>query len=159
MAVDIDECAENTDGCAHTCTNSIGSYSCSCQSGYRLASNGLWCTGERKAALIPLQNHDTKPNLPDVNECAEETDSCQQRCSNTMGSYSCDCHPGYKLASNGLTCNDIDECSENINGCAQNCTNTQGSYTCSCRPGYSLASDDHGCMGKIRKPLIRQYLI
>ena len=66
-----------------------------------------------------------------------------------MGSYSCDCGPGYRLASNGLKCDDIDECGENIDGCAQNCTNTQGSYTCSCRPGYSLESDDHGCMGKI----------
>ena len=79
----------------------------------------------------------------------EETDSCQQQCFNTMGSYSCDCGAGYRLASDGLTCIDIDECSENRDGCAQNCTNTQGSYTCSCHPGFRLDSDDHGCRGKI----------
>ena len=43
---DIDECIEDTDGCAQTCTNSIGSYSCSCNSGYRLANNGRGCNGQ-----------------------------------------------------------------------------------------------------------------
>ena len=90
-----------------------------------------------------------KPNFSDINECTEGTDTCQQLCLNTMGSYSCDCDPGYRLASDGFICNDIDECGENPDGCAQNCTNTEGSYTCSCRLGYSLASDDHWCMGKI----------
>ena len=100
-----------------------------------------------------------KPNLSDINECIEETDSCQQQCSNTMGSYRCDCDPGYRLASNGLTCNDIDECGENTDGCAQNCTNTRGSYTCSCCPGYRLASDDHGCMGKINIASVKYFML
>ena len=43
---DINECAEDTDGCAQLCTNTIGSYTCSCRSGYRLAIDGRWCTGE-----------------------------------------------------------------------------------------------------------------
>jgi hypothetical protein len=43
--VDINECTENIDGCAHVCTNTIGSYQCSCRTGYRLASNGLQCAG------------------------------------------------------------------------------------------------------------------
>ena len=42
---DIDECAESTNGCSQTCNNTIGSYMCSCDFGYRLASNGRVCNG------------------------------------------------------------------------------------------------------------------
>ena len=42
---DINECNLNTDGCAHICTNTIGSYTCSCRTGYRLLSNGRSCQG------------------------------------------------------------------------------------------------------------------
>lgn len=42
---DINECNENIDACDHLCSNTVGSYTCSCRSGYRLASNGLTCNG------------------------------------------------------------------------------------------------------------------
>ena len=43
---DINECAIDMDGCAHDCINTIGSYVCSCRTGYRLASNGHSCLGK-----------------------------------------------------------------------------------------------------------------
>ena len=43
---DIDECAEDTDDCAQVCTDTDLGYTCSCQSGYRLASNGHGCDGK-----------------------------------------------------------------------------------------------------------------
>ena len=43
---DIDECATNNGGCESDCTNTIGSFSCSCGTGYKLDGNGLNCTGE-----------------------------------------------------------------------------------------------------------------
>ena len=43
--VDINECTEDTDGCAQDCRNTIGSYTCSCITGYRLASDGRGCIG------------------------------------------------------------------------------------------------------------------
>ena len=46
MITDIDECAEGTAGCAQTCTNQDGSYSCSCGSGYRLAADTHGCEGK-----------------------------------------------------------------------------------------------------------------
>ena len=44
--VDIDECTSGIDLCAHNCTNSIGSYICSCDRGHRLNEDGLQCDGE-----------------------------------------------------------------------------------------------------------------
>ena len=44
--LDINECDTANGGCEHNCTNTIGSFSCSCDTGYQLDENGLNCTGE-----------------------------------------------------------------------------------------------------------------
>ena len=47
--IDIDECALNTDGCDSNseCENSAGSFSCVCNSGYKLStSSHTTCVGE-----------------------------------------------------------------------------------------------------------------
>ena len=103
--IDIDECAENSDGCAQLCTNTVGNYTCSCRSGYRLASDGHWCAGIFEATLKQC-NYILNFSL-DVNECVEETDTCQRLCINTMGSYSCDCITGYRLALDGSSCRGV----------------------------------------------------
>ncbi|KAI0227249.1 E-selectin [Lamellibrachia satsuma] len=36
---DVDECVKNTDGCAQECTNTLGSYVCSCRPGYNVSTN------------------------------------------------------------------------------------------------------------------------
>ena len=41
----------------------------------------------------------------DVNECQLETDNCAQVCTNTPGSYTCGCDPGYELDGDGFSCN------------------------------------------------------
>ena len=41
---DIDECLNFGEGCQHNCTNTIGSYYCSCADGYYLDDNGHNCT-------------------------------------------------------------------------------------------------------------------
>jgi len=43
---DIDECATSNGGCEQICNNTIGSFYCSCDTGYQLDVNGLNCTGE-----------------------------------------------------------------------------------------------------------------
>ena len=43
--IDINECKEGTDNCAHRCENSIGSYKCDCSLGCELASDGVSCDG------------------------------------------------------------------------------------------------------------------
>ena len=46
MYVDIDECERGTDGCDHNCTNTDGSYYCTCMDGYELESDNHTCTGD-----------------------------------------------------------------------------------------------------------------
>ena len=43
--IDIDECANNTDNCIQTCTNTEGSFTCGCNDGYILDSDGTTCNG------------------------------------------------------------------------------------------------------------------
>ena len=44
MLVYADECAQSLHNCAHVCTNTPGSYTCSCNSGFTLADDGRTCT-------------------------------------------------------------------------------------------------------------------
>ena len=46
LLTDIDECSLGTDSCSQSCTNTIGSYTCSCNTGYTLNSDGYTCDGE-----------------------------------------------------------------------------------------------------------------
>ena len=46
LVSDIDECSDGISGCNQTCTNTIGSYTCSCQSRfYTLNADGHTCDG------------------------------------------------------------------------------------------------------------------
>ncbi|XP_033117071.1 fibrillin-2-like [Anneissia japonica] len=124
---DNDECSNGQDQiegalfCEHTelCVNTLGSYECSCRSGYELHPNEKECT--------------------DINECDRSTDNCAStaECSNTIGSYNCTCNEGYE--GNGIDCTDINECFTRANPCSltADCFNTDGSVYCVCKNGYS----------------------
>ena len=45
LLTDIDECSDDTHGCTFNCTNTNGSYVCSCDAGYQLNEDGLQCDG------------------------------------------------------------------------------------------------------------------
>ena len=42
--------------------------------------------------------------LSDVDECAMNNAGCEHECVNTEASYSCQCHPGYRLHPNQHDC-------------------------------------------------------
>uniref|UniRef100_A0A3B3BIE7 Hemicentin 1 n=1 Tax=Oryzias melastigma TaxID=30732 RepID=A0A3B3BIE7_ORYME len=74
-----------------------------------------------------------------INEC-EMRDTCQHECMNTPGSHRCLCPAGYRLMTNGKTCQ-VDECLEQNIQCGMNrmCFNMRGSYECidtPCPPNY-----------------------
>ena len=82
--VAIDECSSNNGGCDHICTDTAGSFECSCNTGYALTADGLTCM--------------------DTDECQLNTDNCQQTCTNTAGGFTCSCNSGYTLNGDGRTC-------------------------------------------------------
>ncbi|CAH1799684.1 unnamed protein product [Owenia fusiformis] len=76
--------------------------------------------------------------LVDIDECAQGTHNCHQdaNCTNTDGSFGCNCNPGY--SGDGVTCADDDECTLNTHNCDINavCNNAVGSFLCACDSGY-----------------------
>ncbi len=98
----MDECAQDTDGCAQTCANNNGSFLCSCGTGYTLANDGLGCDGKSLTMIGILQC--TLYIFSDIDECIENTDGCAQTCTNNVGSFVCSCDIGYFLAANNMGC-------------------------------------------------------
>ena len=45
LLTDINECNTNNGGCEQICTNTMGSYECSCSPRYLLSTNGHSCLG------------------------------------------------------------------------------------------------------------------
>ncbi|KAF8820944.1 putative Latent-transforming growth factor beta-binding [Cardiosporidium cionae] len=116
----INECATNVALCDHQCVDLSPGYTCACNSGYRLHSNGFSCI--------------------DVDECVEIPNSCSHNCSNLAGSFQCTCPSGYALGEDNKTCIDVDECSANHGKgpCEDLCVNTKGGYHCDCGIGFKL---------------------
>ncbi|XP_053372966.1 uncharacterized protein LOC123561091 [Mercenaria mercenaria] len=107
------------------CTNTIGSHTCSCRSGYSLSNN----------------------SCVDIDECNDPAlNTCEQVCTNTVGGFSCSCNSGYNINTNDTTkCTDYDECSAGVSGCEHICTNKPGRYNCECYFGFLLNSDRKTC--------------
>ena len=98
----------NSDGCDHICMNIPGSYNCSCNRGYTLNNDSLTCAGIAMAIkkLLDGINNYTTPFTLDIDECemSESGGMCNHTCVNTLGSYECQCNIGYRLLSDGFTC-------------------------------------------------------
>ena len=45
LSADINECTEGTSGCTQSCSNTLGSFQCGCNNGFRLSGNGRTCNG------------------------------------------------------------------------------------------------------------------
>ncbi|KAK7938975.1 hypothetical protein WMY93_002301 [Mugilogobius chulae] len=137
---DIDDCVDSAATCSpgtcvHSemtcgpvavCNNTIGSYSCTCEEGYRETN---------------INYEPSSDNICiDINECVEEPTVCGSNgdCFNTEGSFYCECFSGYRLNLTKIRiddpCVDIDECSETVELCGPRsfCANRPGTYTCAC---------------------------
>jgi len=91
------------------CTNTIGSFTCACKTGY--SGNGVTCNGTFCSWLefhfqyffFPFPFFfflsfffEIKWNI-DINECSTNNGGCATtaKCTNTIGSFTCACNSGY----------------------------------------------------------------
>ncbi|XP_019723478.1 latent-transforming growth factor beta-binding protein 4 isoform X1 [Hippocampus comes] len=162
---DIDECADVSQCPGQICVNSVGSYRCvSCRPGYTLTNKqctdvnecedsslcpGGQCVntkGSYKCVDCRQGYRATNGVCEDVDECLNESACETERvCVNTVGSFRCNCLPGYRTFGRGRPCRDIDECLEE-NWCPPTgeCVNTPGSFRCVCPQGYALDEGHDG---------------
>uniref|UniRef100_A0AAZ3Q2V8 Fibrillin 2b n=1 Tax=Oncorhynchus tshawytscha TaxID=74940 RepID=A0AAZ3Q2V8_ONCTS len=127
LIADIDECTIMNGGCDTHCTNSEGSYECSCSEGYALMPDLRTCA--------------------DIDECEDSPDICDGgQCTNVPGEYRCLCYDGFMASMDMRTCIDVNECELNPNICLHgDCENTKGSFICHCQLGYFVKKGSTGC--------------
>ena len=125
--VNVDECLAGNGGCAQTCTDSDGSFACSCEAGFTLNADDLSCD--------------------DVDECSTSNGGCAQTCTNESGAFACSCEAGFTLNGDGATCDDVDECATNNGGCDAaffTCANNAGGVP-TCVDINECATNNGGC--------------
>ena len=55
--------------------------------------------------LLPIYTrYKTFYFFPDINECEENTHDCEMTCTNSAGSFVCECMDGYRLDDNMRNC-------------------------------------------------------
>ncbi|KAM8986090.1 latent-transforming growth factor beta-binding protein 4 [Ara ararauna] len=87
------------------------------------------------------------PEAPAGSVCERNPQLCGPgRCVPHRGGYSCLCHPGFWLSTQGTHCIDVDECRRSPRPCTHGrCENTVGSYRCLCQAGYRPSAAGTEC--------------
>ncbi|XP_061188876.1 mucin-like protein [Saccostrea echinata] len=126
---DINECETGRHGCSQMCINVDGDYNCACHSGFNLQNDRKMCEKVKDTcSLFPGLNcsygciqsaqdpgeiiclcengfqlaSDMKTCI-DIDECQKNT-TCDHNCTNTAGSFECECAIGYELQNDGISC-------------------------------------------------------
>ncbi|XP_065939071.1 uncharacterized protein [Magallana gigas] len=168
---DINECSESAaNGCYDNnhCENTIGGYTCSCPTNFELKGDGKTCESKFQCASNHGCSHTcgkigevdtcscpagyeldgTKKNCVDIDECSSDAlHRClaanNVSCSNTVGSYVCNCVSSQYVKSQDIVCVDADECTLGTANCPSNslCVNRDQGFDCNCVSGYTKVGD------------------
>ncbi|BFZ01255.1 hypothetical protein BsWGS_04294 [Bradybaena similaris] len=63
---EVDECRTSDHDCEHNCVNTLGSYYCTCRSGFQLHSDGKRCEPSCGGSIDDAYGNITSPSFPDV---------------------------------------------------------------------------------------------
>jgi plastocyanin len=156
---DLDECDAGTHGCVNAvCNNTVPGYECICNDGYQLEADQRTCSrcdnkwGPGCSKFCSCKEPTTVCNestgcaecitgftggdcTEDQNECAVSPCGSNANCTNTVGSFVCTCHDGYKR--NNGTCVEINECESGPCKNGAICKDMFLGYNCSCALGYT----------------------
>uniref|UniRef100_A0A672JTZ8 Latent-transforming growth factor beta-binding protein 1 n=1 Tax=Sinocyclocheilus grahami TaxID=75366 RepID=A0A672JTZ8_SINGR len=132
---DVDECEDETQLCVPNgkCLNTEGLFLCECDAGFVSTRDPPGCEGTYTHILSS-----THPAVvcPDSQQCyVDECNTCGSHgvCQNTIGSFSCQCDPGFKDSQDGQGCVDVNECELLGNVCGEvTCENREGTFLCLC---------------------------
>lgn len=130
---DIDECSEGSSGCTQQCTNTPGSFSCSCRPGYTLTHDQKTCQGW--SIVFP------------AHKVFDNRKQFRQKATRSCGSLLLPSFSEFLWEAKTFTAADVDECGEDNGGCAQLCQNEGGTHSCSCQIGFTIAADAVSCQG------------
>ncbi|KAI8434520.1 hypothetical protein MSG28_012522 [Choristoneura fumiferana] len=138
----IDECSIMPQLCKPgRCHDTAGGFTCGCDHGYIVILPGVH-------ECRPLPGYRLTPSIDsceDVEECANSRLCEHGECRNTIGSFRCECKPGYTLRDNA--CRDVDECARPRPLCRNGtCENLPGSYMCHCDEGFKPGANND-CIG------------
>lgn len=141
-----------------TCTDSDGSYSCECDRGWE--GDGIECDDIDMCLTADCGNHDTCYDVVatedpigydckcsigwdeadahckvDIDECSENRCNRNTKCTNTDGSFECNCNQNYEPnpgdgSPSALTCLYIDRCAPGVQECLNGATCNQGTRGC-----------------------------
>ena len=137
----VDECALGTHNCHINaiCSDTQGSFSCACNSGFTDAISVPQGTSCTCPSGYTASGTGTMSMCSNINECALGTHNCHPNaaCTDMPGSFTCACKPGY--SGSGKACTNVNECITGNHNCLSNavCTDTDGSFSCACKPGFS----------------------
>jgi len=131
-----DECLVDNGGCSHTCTDTDGSYMCSCPEDFVLS-------GDLRTCVSIAENPDQVDN---VDECAEDNGGCTHTCLDNEESYECLCPDNMYLEADNKTCASIDDCASSP--CEQQCIDTASGFFCECGAGFALNADGSTCSAR-----------
>uniref|UniRef100_A0A131YT62 Nidogen n=1 Tax=Rhipicephalus appendiculatus TaxID=34631 RepID=A0A131YT62_RHIAP len=140
--------------CSHPMMTNQTKMTCCCSVGKAWGPRCLPCPQphtEQYMKLCHVATTGTMMNpitlqVDDVDECQGMV--CQNGdCTNTVGSFVCRCHDGYRYNEHLHTCEDENECQTQPGLCTGTsaCVNKEGSYECRCPDGYKLSANRRDC--------------
>lgn len=156
--VDINECLQEHACQPHsTCTNFLGTFSCTCNEGFSASDNNI-CEGSyaRHSVFVIFYHYVFHQTLMNVTWACSSV--YLRQCVRTLLALTCahvclatpemaQCVKVMKLCllmfMHSIACmislSDVDECNTIANLCYQyaTCTNVPGSYSCQCDPGFT----------------------